>query len=134
MSDLDTDLYGDLYGDDNEFAVPVEESNESRMRPQEHEKTTTSSTAPVTSTDTTKTKSPSPPPSATRSEELQIPSFANGNAPQPIQSYESFSQDYSSRADHGYRTQPQHDDDVSTISSLQVVDRHVRPSEMKDEG
>lgn len=155
MSELDADLYGgrcpfieysaastdrfhplaDLYGDDNEFAVQLEDTKETKPQEQEPpEKTET----PTTPTITTKEESPQPfiPP---KKEEFTspIPTLGgNGviSTPQPIQSYSSNTQDYSGRGEQVYRAVPQHDLAQSSTPSLQIVDRHVRPSEMKDEG
>ncbi|KAL5512184.1 hypothetical protein ACEPAG_3469 [Sanghuangporus baumii] len=137
MSDLDADLYGDLYGDENDFSVPTEEAKETNSEEQPPEKPAESLTPTATATPaaTEQAKSPSPPQASTdQKETLPIPTFTNGNAPQPIQSYQSSTPDYSSRINQGYQSQPQHDPNQQSIPSLPIVDRHIRPSEMKDEG
>ncbi|KAL5508673.1 hypothetical protein ACEPAH_6294 [Sanghuangporus vaninii] len=137
MSDLDADLYGDLYGDENDFSVPTEEAKDTKSEEQPPEKPAESSTPTATATPAANEQAKSSPPPQTTTDQKEtspIPTFTNGNAPQPIQSYQSSTPDYSSRINQGYQNQPQRDLNQQSIPSLPIVDRHIRPSEMKDEG
>ena len=125
-------VFTDLYGDENEFSVPITETKETKS--EERSSGQTNSVAPATTTSkvdessTLKEKednSPAPIPSITSSN-------LSNNTPQPIQSYSSGT-DYS-RGDQGFRNVQQSDMGQSAIPSLPIIDRHVRPSEMKDEG
>ncbi|TFK88340.1 hypothetical protein K466DRAFT_598703 [Polyporus arcularius HHB13444] len=131
MSDLDADLYGDLYGnDENEFAVPTDrqappvkaETRETVKEETQH--TSVSEPQPIpTSTSSEDYKPYSPRPSdATTS---AIPSYTSGDPPtQQIPIYQERQTDYREPAP------PRHD----TYQGAPGADRPVRPSEMKEEG
>ncbi|KAJ8468745.1 hypothetical protein ONZ45_g17133 [Pleurotus djamor] len=129
MSDLDADLYGDLY--DNEFAdAALGDSETKSTAPEPSEPAKPSSTPQTTSTTATakepvvKSEPPAPIPTVTTStpQTLPIPSSAS-QAPQQIPTYEQQDQsDYSGMGDGGQ------------YQNIPVTERSVRPSEMKDEG
>ncbi|KAF9449021.1 hypothetical protein P691DRAFT_589010 [Macrolepiota fuliginosa MF-IS2] len=133
MSDLDADLYGDLYGNDEvELNEDFQEEPELLQEPTSAEATTTLRTAE---------KAPSPPPQRVTQDppaKSQIPTYTSPtpsslsiktpiatytqSAPQQIPTYE--------------QPQPQdyRDTQQSRNQSIPVPERSVRPSEMKDEG
>ncbi|KAI0352496.1 hypothetical protein OH77DRAFT_1497955 [Trametes cingulata] len=143
MSDLDADLYGDLYGnDENEFAVPTteqpeqppakessEQAKEEQQAPQPREPsqepsqaTTTAKPSSVPQSEDTRT-----PPSQSNqpSDANAIPSYMSPPT-QQIPTYEErqptdLREPPPPRVDPGYQGVP-------------GVDRPVRPSEMKEEG
>lgn len=125
----------DLYGDDNEFAVPTEPAREEPAKAEEHLSHSGATPAPAPAAAQAPSRSLSPPPKQVSTPiEPPKPSIPNGNAPQPIQTSYSTTHDYSQRSGEPYvgtgvRSEVQ---DVGT--PLSIVDRHVRPSEMKDEG
>lgn len=120
----------DLYGDENEFAVPTEQDN-GKTEDEPSAKPAT----PVTSTPVAAPIKYETPPPKIEERDSSVPSLPNGNAPQPIQSYSSNPQDYSARRpDQDFRSGGLGEALQSIQSSLPIVDRHVRPSEMKEEG
>ncbi|KAG7441631.1 uncharacterized protein BT62DRAFT_1011431 [Guyanagaster necrorhizus] len=124
MSDLDADLYGDLY--DTDFADQAQEEKPTtapEQVPQEPVSTPASKpqqSAPV---------KPSPPSVDIRTPSYSTPAVQTPIAPmmmpltQQIPTYEQPQDDYgdSSRADGVYQ-------------NISVAERTIRPSEMKDEG
>ncbi|KAL4260313.1 RRM domain-containing protein [Pleurotus pulmonarius] len=128
MSDLDADLYGDLYGNDEaEFADPGSNENEVKTTAEPTEAaTTTTQTTGTTSkqaqsgNDTASTAGTSAPAATQPS---AIPTSASP-VPQQIPTYE----------------QPQPSDyqslggDPGQYQNIPVTERSIRPSEMKDEG
>ncbi|KAF4574394.1 hypothetical protein EYR36_005729 [Pleurotus pulmonarius] len=129
MSDLDADLYGDLYGNDEaEFADPGSNENEVKTtaEPTEAATTTTQTTGTTSkqaqsSNDTASTAGTSAP--AATPQPSAIPTSASP-VPQQIPTYE----------------QPQPSDyqslggDPGQYQNIPVTERSIRPSEMKDEG
>jgi len=146
MSELDADLYGgqyifmhtkilpnpksnsDLYGDDNEFTVPLEDPKEDTSVKFEQ-------------------KQVSPPPQKTQIENnpVQSSSPTINNAQQDSSSSNTFSQiptysssmsdQYGGHRPHSGQPRLQSYDDYQPIStSYSGGDRSVRPSEMKEEG
>ncbi|KAF9498299.1 hypothetical protein BDN71DRAFT_1504101 [Pleurotus eryngii] len=128
MSDLDADLYGDLYGNDEaEFADPGTNENEVKTTAEPLEAATT--TAQTTGTnskqaqagnDTTAAAGTTAP---TAPQPSAIPTSASP-VPQQIPTYE----------------QPQPSEyqslggDPGQYQNIPVTERSIRPSEMKDEG
>ncbi|KAI0773574.1 hypothetical protein C8Q74DRAFT_767144 [Fomes fomentarius] len=128
MSDLDADLYGDLYGnDENEYAVPTEqaeapsvkaeppESVKEEPKPSIKQEPQPISTV-VSSYEDYKSHSPT---SSTNA----IPSYTSPPT-QQIPTYQERQPDYREPAP------PRHD----SYQGAPGVDRPVRPSEMKEEG
>ncbi|TDL18438.1 hypothetical protein BD410DRAFT_501478 [Rickenella mellea] len=142
MSELDADLYGDLYGDDSEFVVPTEERKESA----EPEVKPPSSTPAKAATPAP--EEPKPIQTVTSSTSTtyapESSKAANGGAT----NYSAQSQAYSNQFSNyqiqnqgqseAYGNQNQYSNDYGgtqpIASSLTVIDRTVRPSEMKEEG
>ncbi|KAI0333423.1 hypothetical protein GY45DRAFT_1389943 [Cubamyces sp. BRFM 1775] len=143
MSDLDADLYGDLYGnDDNEFAVPTSEPSEqpsakessepTREEPQVAVKSepvqdpypATSSVKPSTSISQYEDVKPSPIPTVHSPVTNTIPSYSSPPT-QQIPTYEE-------RQPTDLRQPPPRHD--AGYQGVPGVDRPVRPSEMKEEG
>ncbi|KAI0734826.1 hypothetical protein C8Q72DRAFT_769688 [Fomitopsis betulina] len=133
MSDLDADLYGDLYGnDEQEFAVPTERGQE-RVPPQPTETRTPqepqlaqahAEKQPEDSSHTVPTANQVNPSASTMvSNGSAIPSYTSESA-QPIQTYQERQADDYGEASKSHQ-------DFQTAGS---VDRPVRPSEMKEEG
>lgn len=132
--------YVDLYGDDNEFVVPTESTKEDSTKYDEPSGEVSPPPAPIPTiahlASSTSSK-PSPPPAkpATAYEQLKSPSsISNENAPQPIQAYNSTNQDYPQRNNDSYRSLHNDAYQQQMDPTLSIVDRHVRPSEMKEEG
>ncbi|CAL1701881.1 unnamed protein product [Somion occarium] len=140
MSELDADLYGDLYGnDESEFAVPTEHVDEHAKKEEDR------SEVP---------KQESPPPSTytaidTLSEDRK-PSIADSiaNQPQPIPAASSamaptsYTSQQATQQIPTYqeRQEPEYSSEVAAMTSRPPsgyagqLDRPVRPSEMKEEG
>ncbi|KAF7331028.1 RNA-binding domain-containing protein [Mycena venus] len=122
MSDLDADLYGDLYGnDDPDFAEPATDNVEATSQPEPAAKPAAKAepapaAVPPAATDSTQQKSPPGPASGAQS----IPSYMP--VTQQIPTYEQ-PQPYESRSGASGEYQ-----------NISVSERSVRPSEMKDEG
>ena len=136
-------IFIDLYGDESEFVVPTEPDKEA-LKP-DIESPKPAAVTPAAQPPTP-TKSLSPPPkSVVVSSELSNPPMTSTNGaadtstiqPQPIQTY-STNQEYSQRGnDYIQRNTPQNDYAAQTQminSSMSQMERHVRPSEMKEEG
>lgn len=130
MSDLDADLYGDLYGDESEFVVPTD-------APKEPTKTET--TAPAVLPTSTAPK-PSPTPDVKSPVETYKPEPVNGgptSTPTPPVKQETVAnldpQDYQTPQYSQIATYTEPEPQPIS-SSLSIMDRHVRPSEMKEEG
>ena len=123
-------MFLDLYGDENEFAVPTEQDNgKTEDEPSAKPATPAASTAVAAPA-----KYETPPPKI-EERDASAPSLPNGNAPQPIQSYSSSPQDYSARRpDQDFHAGGLNEALQPIQSSLPIIDRHVRPSEMKEEG
>ncbi|KAH9853288.1 hypothetical protein C2E23DRAFT_884889 [Lenzites betulinus] len=143
MSDLDADLYGDLYGnDENEFAVPTTELPEEPpvktspvpVKQEEHiapKEESHSETAPLAASAPT---SSAPEYEDVKSYTIQtstspatssIPSYTSPPA-QQIPTYEE-----RQPTDLREPPPPRHD---AVYQGVPGVDRPVRPSEMKEEG
>ncbi|KAI0915550.1 hypothetical protein AcV5_003737 [Taiwanofungus camphoratus] len=132
MSDLDADLYGDLYGnDESEFAVPTEQPEEYVKTESQDPSLHQEEPQPV------KTETPSTPaklpPSNTPVDTAQHLPSQGSNAPATIPSYTSPPTQqiptYQERQTPEYREPPPPRQD-----GHYPVDRPVRPSEMKEEG
>ncbi|EJF60047.1 hypothetical protein DICSQDRAFT_137901 [Dichomitus squalens LYAD-421 SS1] len=131
MSDLDADLYGDLYAnDENEFAVPLQDPN-SHGKAEAHEPPKEEKNPPVKQEVTQSPKPAIAPPredvkpqvsSSDDSGTSAIPSYTSPT--QQIPTYQERQLDYSEPAP------PRHD----SYQGAPGVDRPVRPSEMKEEG
>ncbi|KAI0820718.1 hypothetical protein BC628DRAFT_833993 [Trametes gibbosa] len=143
MSDLDADLYGDLYGnDENEFAVPTTELPEEQPVKVIPEQTKQEGhivskeephTEPISSTISAHT------PSAPEYEDVK-PHTIQTNTPPPTSSIPSYTSPpaqqiptYEERQPTDLRElpPPRHD---AVYQGVPGVDRPVRPSEMKEEG
>ncbi|KAK0227067.1 hypothetical protein EDD85DRAFT_157608 [Armillaria nabsnona] len=124
MSDLDADLYGDLY--DTDFADQAPDEKATAAPEQAHQESTPT---PVSRPQETAPAKPSPPSIDVRTPVFSTPTVQTPIAPtilpptQQIPTYEQPQDDYgdSSRADGGYQ-------------NISVAERTIRPSEMKDEG
>ncbi|KAI0771700.1 hypothetical protein BD413DRAFT_475692 [Trametes elegans] len=142
MSDLDADLYGDLYGnDENEFAVPTTEQPEQSPVKQEAPEQTTEeplaskrepSQEPLLATSNVK------PPTTTTSEDVKpLQAQAQSHDSNSIPSYMSPPTQqipiYEERQPTDLREPPPPRHDAG-YQGVPGVDRPVRPSEMKEEG
>ncbi|KAH8083295.1 hypothetical protein BXZ70DRAFT_578227 [Cristinia sonorae] len=137
MSDLDADLYGDLYGNDEpEFAVPTEPAEDPvKSEPVQHD---------TVKKEASPTPQPSAPVSTGASDNLK-PSRASPTPKQPAtqaQAPQSQSQVpvYTSPTTQQIPTYQERQDEYSEMaptlpdSAYSQLDRPVRPSEMKEEG
>ncbi|KAF9236907.1 hypothetical protein BU15DRAFT_49442 [Melanogaster broomeanus] len=141
MSELDADLYGDLYGNDESDFTATVEPNE--VKTEDHK--TTEAQAEISAPSATKPPEP-------RQEPKQEPK-ATAPAPQPIKSESSIApslfQDYgvTQTQSGSFQDAPQQiptyqqPSDYSTDMSRpgafdrsNMPERSIRPSEMKDEG
>ncbi|KAI0786556.1 hypothetical protein C8Q75DRAFT_772174 [Abortiporus biennis] len=139
MSDLDADLYGDLYGnDDQEFAVPTDAPEDrvtAEPEPTTPAKSSSTPTKPSPSeSSTTQAKQSSAP--ASTSETPQPSSVTSALSTQPVATYTSQTATqqiptYQERQDTDYHV-PQTPQQGAQYSGQ--IDRPVRPSEMKEEG
>ncbi|KAI8984853.1 hypothetical protein BD414DRAFT_67229 [Trametes punicea] len=144
MSDLDADLYGDLYGiDDNEFAVPTTEQPEQQStkdspeqpeQPEEEQRTTANSIPSQEPPPATTSAKPSTPAS-----QLEETKFQPASAPQAINTIPSYMSPptqqiptYEERQPTDLHSPPARRD--VGYQGVAGVDRPVRPSEMKEEG
>lgn len=139
MSDLDADLYGDLYGNDE---VDFSATNEATV--DEKDAPSASAPAPSTSTPVPAAAAAVPKPAA-----AAVPAYV-APAPQPIASYVTPTAPptqplTSPSAPQQIPTYQESTDDVPAVhpqqsmykpgnNNLQNPERSVRPSEMKDEG
>lgn len=119
----------DLYGDDNEYAVSTEQ--ESHAKTEEEDSSAAKTAASTAVTEPSKHESPPP---KVEQKPTPIPTLSNGDAPQPIQSYSSTPQDYSTRRTDDYHSNTSNDAVQPISSALPAAIGHVRPSEMKEEG
>ncbi|KAL6304129.1 hypothetical protein BKA93DRAFT_733769 [Sparassis latifolia] len=130
MSDLDADLYGDLYGnDESEFTVPMEQPEENGKSdtaesPRKEAPAPAKAEAPPTKVaqTTTSTESSSQPSHASITP-TAIPPYTSP----PTQQIPT----YQDRLTPEYREPPPARQDVGYQPP---IDRPVRPSEMKEEG
>ncbi|KLO08576.1 hypothetical protein SCHPADRAFT_908506 [Schizopora paradoxa] len=122
--DESEDLYADLYND-NETGLGEEPESDDVVP------TTTSTTTSLSTTaQPAREKSPSPAPIPTVTSIEPKPATSNIQTVQSIPTYSS-SENFS----HDYDSHPQSSNDgQNQTSSLSIVDRHIRPSEMKEEG
>ncbi|GJJ08289.1 hypothetical protein Clacol_002500 [Clathrus columnatus] len=188
MSQLDDDLYGDLYGAEDEFAVPLEpepftqteevkiSAKEEPLKPVPQQTTQTKAATPTPETKYTTPPAPSTqsvsaaptastataasanvsapapapipthiasPTSYSESTNRAIPPVSNGSAysTQIAQQYSTQAYEHNnSGLDHQdynqymQRNEIQQVDTTGERSRINVLDRSVRPSEMKDEG
>ncbi|KAI0666129.1 hypothetical protein C8Q78DRAFT_984939 [Trametes maxima] len=143
MSDLDADLYGDLYGnDENEFAVPTTDlpenppAKESPPQVKEEQVTAkreipdepllaTSASKPSYSEPQQEDVKPQVAPANQSQAASSIPSYMSSDA-QQIPTYEE-----RQPTDLREPAPPRHDGGYQGVAG---VDRPVRPSEMKEEG
>ena len=163
MSDLDADLYGgawflclscmswksnvetDLYGDDttNEFVVPTSTGSEDKVGKRDDTPRVNTPPAPVSATPS-RVDTPPTQPIMTYSEDKEYPSSSaapiqtytsRNDAPQPIQTFSSVggNESYRTTQDNRYKS-PQGSSMPTGIAPLPVLERQVRPSEMKDDG
>ena len=132
----------DLYGDDNanEFAVPTSTASEEAKLEVKRDDTPRVSTppAPVSATPLRVDTPPTQPIMTYTEDNDQKPApfqTYNSNAPQPIQTFSSTggNDSYNSTQDNRYKTQ-QISSSGGVITPLPVLERQVRPSEMKDDG
>ncbi|KAH9950113.1 hypothetical protein B0H21DRAFT_687434 [Amylocystis lapponica] len=136
MSDLDADLYGDLYGnDENEFAVPTEPAD-NLVKPEPLEPPQDEAPVAVNAEPSPQTTHPPLPPSSAESSTSRIQTSTQlSSTPATIPSYTSPPTQqiptYQERQTPEYREPPQARQDGSYQPPL---DRPVRPSEMKEEG
>ncbi|KAI0687226.1 hypothetical protein C8Q76DRAFT_635604 [Earliella scabrosa] len=126
MSDLDADLYGDLYGnDESEFAVPTEQAEppSTKAEPvvkEEPKPSVKLEPQPIATVVTSyEDHNPQSPASSTSA----IPSYTS-QPTQQIPIYQERQPDYREPAP------PRHD----SYQGAPGADRPVRPSEMKEEG
>ncbi|KAF8591121.1 RNA-binding domain-containing protein [Ramaria rubella] len=163
MSQLDDDLYGDLYGaDDNEFAVPVEPERHPAPSVEEVKTSIKEETSPAPApAPPQQIHSTSPPadskpipvatsPSASAVSHVVAPTHSiqpavappvsNGTpySTQVAQQFSTYQHIPSSISDRQERLPERAEipqvDTTGERSHINVVDRSVRPSEMKDEG
>ncbi|KAH9936859.1 uncharacterized protein BXZ73DRAFT_44877 [Epithele typhae] len=134
MSDLDADLYGDLYGnDENEFVVPTDSTEIAPVKVEQYESTDPPppvKSEPIPSSMSSPPKSiptfdsnPLSPTSTAPSGTSAIPSYTSLST-QQIPTYQERQPDFREPAP------PRHD----TYQGAPGADRPVRPSEMKEEG
>ncbi|RPD55104.1 hypothetical protein L226DRAFT_574875 [Lentinus tigrinus ALCF2SS1-7] len=129
MSDLDADLYGDLYGnDENEFVVPTEpEASPVKAEVKEPVK---EEAKPVVKQEPqpipTSTSSDEHNPYSPRSSEATTSAIPSYTSP-PTQQIPIYQE---RQPDHREPAPPRHD----SYQGAPGVDRPVRPSEMKEEG
>ncbi|EMD41128.1 hypothetical protein CERSUDRAFT_91886 [Gelatoporia subvermispora B] len=141
QSDLDADLYGDLYGnDENDFSaglVTQAESNLARQETQEIQSLKESSPAPVKTEDFTESVPVAAKPIPTVSSDVaaQPPPTSNAPANANAATYAVPTQQiptYEERSTPDYREPAQQRQDYAAMGA--PINRPVRPSEMKEEG
>ncbi|KAJ7755183.1 hypothetical protein B0H16DRAFT_1722393 [Mycena metata] len=124
MADLDADLYGDLYGNDEpEFAEQAGEEGA----------TTETTSQPETSAKPAPKAAPAPSASTPATVDANQQKSAPANAPTPIASFMPVTQQiptYEQPQPSEYRGAGAGD----AYQNLSASERSVRPSEMKDEG
>ncbi|KAJ3551298.1 hypothetical protein NM688_g4784 [Phlebia brevispora] len=139
MSDLDADLYGDLYGnDESEFAVPTDQT-EATQEPQEAAPPTAKRESPppvkISTTPVPAPKaSPTPPkqePSASPIESTSQQPTSNGAISSPYTTPTQQIPTYQERDASDYHDQAQQGGAGNYPAGM---NRPVRPSEMKEEG
>ncbi|OCH93258.1 hypothetical protein OBBRIDRAFT_725211 [Obba rivulosa] len=141
QSDLDADLYGDLYGnDDNDFSpglAPQAEPDSAKPEPQEIQKPKEPSPVPVKIEQYTE-PAPAvakPIPTVTSDTTPQPPPTSNAPANANADTYAVPTQQiptYEERSTPDYREPAQQRQDYAAMGA--PINRPVRPSEMKEEG
>ncbi|KAI0637543.1 hypothetical protein C8Q77DRAFT_373604 [Trametes polyzona] len=151
MSDLDADLYGDLYGnDENEFAVPTTEPEQppaqeahEQVKQEEQPSVSVKQEHPKSPTPPTTTTAPQPVPSYSEDVKPPMPqsnAYESNGYEVPTSSIPTYTEPpvqqiptYEERQRPVSREPPPPRDDAG-YQGVPGVDRPVRPSEMKEEG